>query len=213
MRLVFTYMPGRNVIKLYESDSYYHVYNRGVDRKLIFKDSQDYTIFLYLLKRYLGKEVQKNSFGVAYPNYFGEAELLSYCLMPNHFHLLIFQTYPRSIEMVMKSVGISYGMYFNKRYSRVGPVWQNRYRASKIDSVEYLLNITAYIHLNPDNYLRWQWSSLPYYLGDYKADWIIPERILALFTGTDYLNYLKEIYKQKQSIKNIEQHLANANLE
>lgn len=205
-------MPGRNIYKQYAEDAYYHVYNRGVDRKLIFKDSQDYTIFLYLLKRYLGYEVQRNSVGLEYPNFYGQLELLAFCLMPNHYHLLVYQQHIEALKSVMQCVGVAYAMYFNKRYNRVGPIWQQRYRAVQIDSDEYLLTISSYIHLNPDNYLNWQWTSLPYYLGDYKADWILPDKILDLFTGTDYLNFLRENKKHSENIKNIEQQLAHYSL-
>lgn len=205
-------MPGRNIYKRYSPNAFYHVYNRGVNREKIFKDSQDYTMFLFFLKRYFGSTVDQNSIGEDYPNFFGQIELQAFCLMPNHFHLLIFQRDVEAMKQTLKCVTIAYAMYFNKRYDRVGPICQQRYRAALIDSEEYLLTISGYIHLNPDDYLSWQWTSLPYYLGDYKADWLLPNKILELFEGTDYYKYLIDIRRHKKELLAVEQRLAHYSL-
>src|SRR3990172_5909254 len=140
-------MPGINIYKDYVPESYYHVYNRGIDRQVIFRDSSDFPVFLNLLKRYLDKDSSKNSVGVTYPTYRGEIELLAFCLMPSHFHMLIYQHNSDAMKLLLKSVGVSYSMYFNKKYNRLGPLFQHRYLASRISSDAYLLHITRYIHL------------------------------------------------------------------
>ncbi len=202
-------MPGRNIYKDYVADSFYHVYNRGTDRQIIFRDDLDYRFFLYLIKRYLGEEAALNSVGIAYPSYRGSAELLAYCLMPRHFHLLLYQHDRKGMMNLLKSLSVAYGMYFNKRYSRIGPVFQQRYRASRITDESYLLHISRYIHLNPDDYKKWTWSSLPYYVGELTADWLKPDRILELFEGEDYSRFVDDYKDRRDDLEIIKHELAD----
>jgi putative transposase len=202
-------MPGRNIYKDYVAESYYHVYNKGIDNQIIFKDSSDYAVFLSLLKRYLGNESAKNSVGVEYANFADQVEVLAFCLMPNHFHLLIYQSSAEGMKLLLKSVSVAYGMYFNKKYKRRGPVFQQRYRAVMIDKDDYLLHISRYIHINPDNYLVWEWSSLPYYLGKFNADWLRPKKILELFEGDNYSEFIKDYEKRRDELKSLKTILAD----
>ena len=202
-------MPGRNIYKDYVPESYYHVYNRGVASEIIFRDDQDYSVFLSLLKRYLGSETSKNSLGIEYPSYRDEMELLTFCLMPSHFHMLIYQYDQDAMRQLLKSVSVAYSMHFNKKYKRFGPLFQQRYRASLISNDSYLLHISRYIHLNPDNYTSWEWSSLPYYLNKYQADWMMPARILELFEGDNYLGFLDEYKDRRDELNEIKHELAN----
>jgi putative transposase len=184
-------MPGRNIYKDYAEDSFYHVYNRGVDKQIIFKDDQDYTVFLSLIKRYLNSDAKKSINGLIYPNYSNVIELQAFCLMPNHFHLFIYQHDSDAMKKFMTSITVSYSMYFNKRYKRVGPVFQQRYRAVLIDVDTQFLHISRYIHLNPINYQDYEWSSYGYYLGQKHANWLKPDRVLNMFDG-DYEQFVKE---------------------
>lgn len=181
-------MPGRNIYKEYADESYYHIYNRGVNKLPIFIDEQDYVVFLSLLKRYLGADAEKKTNRVLYPNFHAQVELLAFCLMENHFHLFIYQQEKDNIIQLLKSITVAYSMYFNKKYKRIGPVFQQRYRAVRIITEAHLLHVTRYIHLNPPNFLSYQWSSLPYYLADKSSDWVKPGRILELFGSTDQYN-------------------------
>ena len=193
-------MPSRNVIKDYVEDSYYHVYNRGVRKQPIFLDDQDYGVFLGLLKRYLSQSTPKQLNHSNYPSYRGQVELLTYCLMPNHFHLLIYQKDKNGMKQLLKSVSVSYSMYFNKRYKHVGALFQQRYRAVRIVSDPQLLHISRYIHLNPDDYRSWEWSSVGYYLGKKHADWVNPRRILELYGSVDkYVAFLNEYVSYRQN--------------
>lgn len=205
-------MPGRNIIKKYAEDTYYHAYNRGVNRERIFRDDQDYAVFLHFVKRYLGKEAITSPRGSDYPNFYNQIELQAFCLMPNHFHFLVYQHNLVAMKEAMKCISIAYSMYFNKRYDRVGPICQQRYRAAQIDSDEYLLTISGYIHLNPKEYKHWQWTSLPYYTGDFQTDWVLPGKILALFDGTNYLDYLRDARQHKSRLDAIEHRLAHYNM-
>lgn len=185
-------MPGRNIYKEYLAESYYHIYNRGVSQQTIFDDSRDYAVFLGFLKRYLGSEIARDVNGEAFPSFKGRVELLAFCLMPTHFHLLIYQHDREAMRQFMKSLSVAYSMYFNRRNRRFGPLFQQRYRASRISRDPYLLHISRYIHLNPSNYANWEWSSLPYYLERKNADWILPQRILQLHSGDVYLDFIRD---------------------
>lgn len=202
-------VPGRNIYKDYVADSYYHVYNRGVNKQQIFRDKADYVVFLSLLKRYLGSEESMTLGGRIHPSFKNEVEVLAFCLLPTHFHLLIYQHDQETIKLFLKSLSVSYAMYFNKKYKRKGPVFEQRYRASRISDDSYLLHISRYLHLNPDDYLNWRWSSLPYFLSKKRADWLKPKRLLSMFEGENYLEFLKDYKDQRNELEIIKHELAD----
>lgn len=203
-------MPSRNTIKLYVPESNYHVYNRGVNKRSIFKTDEDYIVFLGLLKRYLDPNLQeKDKFGRVYPNYADQLKLKAFCLMPNHFHLLLYQHNENSLEKFMRSLCTSYTMYFNRKYKRVGPLFQNRYKASIIQSQTYLEHISRYIHLNPDKYDEWKYSSLPYYRGHLSAAWVDQQSILDIFEGSSYMDFLADYTEHREMLKEIKHQLAD----
>lgn len=202
-------MPSRNTQREYIENTYYHIYNRGVEERVIFSDKNDYIVFLSLLKRYLSNEPYVDRLKREYPNYHNDMKLLAFCLMPNHFHLLIYQIKPDAITKLLHSVCTAYTMYFNRKYKRVGHLFQNRFKAARIINDAYLLHISRYIHLNPDNYLEWQFSSLPYYLGDKRAEWLYPDQILRLFDGESYADFLTEYESHREALKQIKASLAS----
>ena len=203
-------MPGRNLIKQYAAESYYHFYNRGVNKNRIFRDQEDFIVFLALLKRYLGINKVKKANRTNHPNFYNEVDLLAYCLMSNHFHLFIYQKEdPTAITNFMRSLATAYGMYFNRKYKRVGPVFQQRYRAVRITDDAQLLHISRYIHLNPDNYNTYEWSSLPYYLGNKTADWVKPNKILELFDDVNYADFVADYKAYYDDLNAIKQFIAN----
>lgn len=188
-------MPTRNAIKQYEANAYYHIYTRGVNKDLVFIDDLDKAYFLSLFKRYLSGERAISSARVVYKDYSGELELLSYCLMDNHIHILVYQTEMDAIARFMRSVMTSYSMYFNKRHKRVGHVFQSRYLGRRIDSDAYLHHISRYIHRNPKNWRTFQYSSIGNYTGERSSSWLLTERILSLFggSGENYYNFIAEM--------------------
>jgi len=205
-------MPGKNLIKDYVEESYYHIYNRGVNKQPIFIDDQDYHVYLGLLKRYLGSTVEKNAARINHPNYFKDIELLAFCLMGNHFHLFIYQLGDReAVTKLMRSLTTAYSMYFNKKYKRVGPVFQQRYRAVRITDDGQLLHITRYIHLNPDSYLDYQWSSLPYFLGTKtpEGNMVRPGRIIELFNN-DYKDFMADYKETRDELEILKSELADS---
>lgn len=203
-------MPSRNVIREFAPDSYYHIYNRGVEKRDIFIDDADYRVFLNLLKRYLSEEKTTDKVGRTYSNFYGSLELQSFCLMPNHFHLLIYVGEDeRSFSFLMRCLLTSYTVYFNRRYKRVGRLFQGIFKASRITSDSYLQHISRYIHLNPRDYKHWEYSSLDYYLGIKHADWLKPERVLGLFDGDNYQKFVADYEGNKAAVDELKHELAN----
>ena len=123
----YLFMPGRNLEKIYVEDSYYHVYGRGHNKEVIFREKDDYAVFLNLLKRYLSNKPVQDKKNREYPWLQPEIDLLAFCLMPNHFHALIYQRTPDAMTKLFKSVITTYGMYLNKKYKLLGPVFQSRF--------------------------------------------------------------------------------------
>lgn len=219
-------MPSKNRIKTYVSDSYYHIYNRGVEKRIIFEDDEDYTVFLACLKLYLdppkpvdrrfsitlqGPSPTDTSTQIYAPcrqpnNHYGKVELVAYCLMPNHFHLCIKQADRRDMDHFMRSLATKYAMYFNKKYARVGSLFQGRYKAVLIETEEQFTYLTKYIHQNPLKLAsykdrprqlgQYSFSSYPNYLKLRHQSWINPENILTYFSFSNphnsYQNFVEE---------------------
>ena len=184
-------MPSKNTIKIYASNGYYHVYNRGVEKRTIFVDDQDYKVFLSFLKWYL-TEHPKEAIIPGIPmrrrkiTLFNQIELLAYCLMPNHFHFLVHQHTAGAMKEFMQSLSTGYALYFNKKYQRVGSLFQGPYKAAMVDQDSYLLHLSRYIHLNPMDIEgvkvhEWPYSSYGEYLGQRNTRWIHKDFILSLF--------------------------------
>lgn len=216
MRLyaVIKAMPSRNIVKQDAGDSFYHIYARGSNRQRIFREPADFEKFLRLFERYLSLQERKNSVGVSFPNYFNKVELVAFCLMSNHFHLLVYQHQQRTMAQFMRSLLTSYSMYFNKKYKRTGPLFESRYKASLISDDAYLTHITRYIHLNPRQWERYEYSSLPYYLQQISDDWIRPERITEQFaTPHEYHTFLHDYAQHKELLDILKHELADAALD
>lgn len=204
-------MPAKNIVKSYSGDSYYHLYNRGVEKRKIFLENSDYAYFLHLLKRHLGKEITQDKAGRLLPNYHDEINLLAFCLMSNHFHILIWQKEPDGMTRLMRSVCTAYTVYFNKKYERVGKLFQGAFKASQVTTDGYYEHISRYIHLNPrKNPLDYEWSSISYYSGARTADWVKPAQILNSFTSWDsYRQFLEDYQDYKHVLDDLKYELAN----
>jgi putative transposase len=203
-------VASRNSRKIYLQNTHYHLYNRGVNKRSLFLDDEDYLVFLNLFKRYLSRKPEVDYKNREYPWLYNDIELLAFCLMPNHFHLLVYQLEEDAIKRLVKNVCGTYTIYFNKKYRRIGPLFQDRFKASMILDEEYLYHISRYIHLNPKNYLEWPYSSMHFYTGQKKAEWLQPHRILELFKDPeDYLLFVKDYEDQKQILDEIKTSLAN----
>ena len=145
------------LINFFVFEEFYHIYNRGTERRLIFLDNKDRTRFLSLL--YLCNNrlpIHRSDFvntSLADLLVIPREELLvdigAYCFMPNHFHLLIKERTEGGISIFMQKVLTAYTMYFNKRYERSGSLFQGRFKAEHLSTDNYLKYIFAYNHLNP----------------------------------------------------------------
>lgn len=200
-------MPIRNTIKHYDAPAYYHVYNRGAGEGDVFLDDQDRHKFLSLIARHLDPaNLDRKTDGSEYDTY--DIELVAYCLMSNHFHLLVFQeNEPVATTQLMRSVATAYTMYFNRKYKRHGHLFQSVFKASHIRNEAYLAHITRYIHMNPRSYLRYKWSSLVYYLGAPPPAWLHPERVNDL-SPAEYAQFLKDYEGKKAEMELLKELLA-----
>lgn len=169
-------MPAKNAIKQYLENGYYHIYNRGVEKHPIYLDNQDYQVFLKQLQRYLDPTIEKPH------SLASEIYLLAFVLMPNHFHLLVKQTQRDSITKLLRAICSNYVSYFNKKYHRVGPLFQGRFKGILILEENYFLHLSRYIHLNPgSDPIFYPYSSYCYYINKTPPAWIRPDDILAYF--------------------------------
>lgn len=144
--------------KEFAPGSIVHIYNRGNNKEKIFFDRQDYKAFLFRVGLALGyepKELSDSLLSVPYSRIRitdgnkSNFNLHSFCLMPNHFHLLIEQKRDVSISKLISKICTSYAMYINKKYKRVGHVFQDQFKAVLVEDDPQLMWVSAYIHMNP----------------------------------------------------------------
>mgnify|MGYP001565584500 FL=1 len=143
------------------TDEYYHIYNRGNSKQIIFLDQEDHNHLVKLLylcnstKSIVYRDISKNSYD------FDREETLvnigAYCLMPNHFHLLVKEKTENGISKFMQKVSTAYSMYFNKKYKRTGGLFEGKFKARHLNIDRYLKYIFSYIHLNPIKLIESKW--------------------------------------------------------
>ena len=175
--------------RFFETDGFYHVFNRGNRKQQIFLSKSDYERFLQ--KTITVKEKSP-------------VKILAYCLMPNHFHFLLQQKAERSITNFISNLSNGYSKYFNIKYDTVGSLFQGRFKAIQVTSDEYLLHLSRYIHLNPvalfsnsENHIRnslvnYPWSSLADYLRGSVSEIVDPTFILGYFPNKNKLKDYQE---------------------
>lgn len=153
----YTFSPGE----------FYHVYNRGVDKRTIYLDDADhkrFSLLLYLSNSTDAVHIDKVGRGSTSPDYYeierpGElVDVVAYCHMPNHFHILIKEKADLGISKFMQKLSTGYTMYFNKRYERTGSLFQGKFKASQASSDQYLKYLFSYIHLNPVKLIQPNWK-------------------------------------------------------
>ena len=197
-------MPAKNTVRVYQENCYYHLYNRGVAKQAIFIDIEDYKTFLGYLKIYL-TSLRGLTLQVAptkrLKNFTEQVDLLGYCLMPNHFHLIVFQRGLNDISNFMKSLGVKYTMYFNKKYKRVGPIFQGTYKAVEVSSESQLLYLSKYIHrnpagFNPAGWKEYKYSSYGNYLRLFSQAWVKTDLMLSYFSKTKLNNSYKSFVEE-----------------
>ena len=143
-------------------NEYYHLYNRGNSKQKIFLDKEDYNHFVKLL--YLCNSTRSITFRDISINSYDfdrEETLVSigvYCLIPNHFHILVREKTENGISKFMQKISTAYSMYFNKKYKRTGGLFEGKFKSQHIDTDKYLKYIYSYIHLNPIKLIDSKWK-------------------------------------------------------
>ncbi|OGM57468.1 hypothetical protein A2955_04580 [Candidatus Woesebacteria bacterium RIFCSPLOWO2_01_FULL_37_19] len=202
---------------IFANDEIYHVYNRGIDKRPTFTSRREYKRAVLTLDYYryekpplrlskaltINLEERKPFFENLRNKSEKIVEIVAYCLMPNHFHLLLKQKLDNGISTFVSNFTNSYTRFFNTRNKkREGPLFQGVFKAVHIEDNEQLLHIQRYIHINPvvsfivsaknlDNY---EWSSLQEYVGlDEK---IICDKEIILDQFSSIKNYKKFLFDQ-----------------
>jgi len=203
----------------------YHIYNRGVDKGKTFMNDQDYYQFIHDLFEFNNKDQTphlKNN-GEVRPLRFKKEkrepliEILSFVLMPNHYHLILRQKEDNGVSKFMQKLGTGYTMYFNGKYKRIGSLFQGKFKAKLIKRESHLLYLPFYIHLNPIKLInkksslseKWKflknykWSSFKDYIGEKNFPSVINKEFLSETLGNKN-NHKKEIknYLKKDKIIN-----------
>lgn len=195
--------------KIFRQDCIYHIYNRGNNKDIIYHDQTDYEQFLKRLKLVLG---QSNTpiplFGDRKGRHLnirplpkGSFTILAYCLMPNHFHFLVRQNNTTGIDKLISKLCTSYAAYYNKRYERIGHVFQDAFKAKLVNNDGYITYLSAYIHNNPENVLTYPYSSFLDYTANRGGTICNKEYILSYFSQNPslYRDFVLKYNKQTQA--------------
>lgn len=185
----------------------YHICTRAVERRNIFLDRADHERVLSLLVHCLPQGViqsysvarrLKEDIGLSQSGE-GLVDLLAYCVMDNHLHLLIKENTDGGTSLYMQRVLNSYAKYFNLRYKRSGPLFTGRFKAVLIDDDEQLLHVSRYIHLNPfvahiiDDPLAYEWSSLGEYVRTATPNNICHTKLITdLMSNQEYKTFITD---------------------
>ena len=163
-------------LRIYKNETVYYITVRTNNRELLFQDKSDYEFFVETLKS------RKEKYGF---------KLYAYCLLNNHYHLLIEPLEGANISKIMQALNTSYTLYFNKKYNRTGHLVGGRFESRLLNKDNGLLNETMHIHLNSlvlnpsDNYRDYPWSSYGEYIGRINTGLIDKEYIFSFLSLTD----------------------------
>ncbi|MEK7142653.1 MAG: transposase [Patescibacteria group bacterium] len=215
-------MPGRDVQLV--NEVIYHVLNRGINSQKIFNCERDYFQFLNRIQYYQNKnlsigysalndlpiDVRNNLFNNLLSRREFLVEIIAYCLMPNHFHLLLRQEVDNGISKYLSNLTNSYTRYYNLRLKRIGPIVQGKFKAVQIINDEQLLHLSRYIHLNPysagvvknlKELFKYPYSSLSEYISNQKG---ICQANIILQQFKDKSSYKKFIIDQADYQRNLQ---------
>ena len=204
-------MPAKHLYRIDREKAYSHIYNKGVENRIIFADNQDYEVFQGYLRDYLTAprepESTKKTFkvngrtfrGIPHQpkNYLDKVELIAYSLLPNHFHLLLHQKTRGSLESFIRSLCTRYSMYFNKKYQRTGALFEGPYKSIQIEDKTRLLLLTRHIH-HAANF-----SSYPEYLGTKVTSWVKP-KVVQSFLDKAKTDLFKGVANYKEFVEKYE---------
>ncbi len=198
----------------------YHVFNRGVASLPLFHSSTDYSRFIQLIDYYqfantptsfsslmkLPIEEREPILDNLRKENNLQAEILVFCLMPNHYHFLLKQIAGKGLTSFMGNIQNSYAKYLNIKEHRAGPLYQSPFKAKRIETDEQLLHVSRYIHLNPstgfvveiEKLTEYPWSSLPTYLGNTSKSFsfVNPKLVINFFKNPD--QYKEFVFNQAE---------------
>lgn len=214
-------MPRRDIPFI--NDEYYHVYNRGINKREIFSSEIDYTRMLITIDYYKYKSALSLSSFLALNNTNKNEmvtkkriietlrlEMISFCLMPNHFHFLVKQKTDHAVQSFMSDIQNSYTRYYNIKYRRRSPLLNNQFKAKKIENEEVLLHVSRYIHLNPytssivykkEELVSYPWSSLKEYSSGYKERNICNTDVLYSLIQEPYIDFVLNNAEYQRQLK------------
>lgn len=141
------------------SGEYYHIYNRGNSKQIIFHDEQDYRYCIKLLS-IMNSEQHSKSRDTKKSSVDRDTlvSIGAYCLMPNHFHILFRQEKDNGITLFMQKMSTAYVMYYNKKYKRTGGLFEGKFKSKYSGGDTYLKYLFSYIHLNPLKIIEPNWK-------------------------------------------------------
>lgn len=185
------------------NDQIYHVFNRGIDHRPIFQKHWDYKRALETIDYYRNikppikfsrflilSNDRKNDIFTGFKNGKKHVKILAYCLMPNHFHLLLKQVSDNGVSKFMANFQNSYARFINTKEERTGPLLMPQFKSVRIETENQILHVTRYIHLNPytsflikkiEDIENYEWSSFKIYLDSKEQDLIDKQEILPIF--------------------------------
>lgn len=175
---------------------FYHIYSRGIEKRPIFKDVSDYDRFVSLMffcngtKPIVIRDIPKGLSFVDGANRRGQpiVEIGAYCLMPNHFHLLVREPTGEGISKFMLKLLTGYSYYFNTKNKRKGRLFESSFQSKHVDSDEYLKYLFAYIHLNP----------LKFYIPNWREGGVTDEfKALAYLSSYPYSSFSEYVGKNR----------------
>ncbi len=194
---------------IFSNNEYYHIYNRGVDKRNIFLETRDYIRFIKTIRSLKSQDSaflkKAESLGV---------EFIAYCLNPSHYHFILKQTSDNAISEFMYRLGTSYTIYFNKKHDKSGILFQDRFKSIRINSNEYLLWLSAYINLNPKlhkithNLNKYPWSNYLDYVNQRSGTLCNKEIVLSQFPHKNYTykNFIDNCLPEMKSRKDLKKY-------
>ncbi len=209
-------MPSKFLVRDFKKDGVYHIFNQGVDKRKVFLDDEDYHLFLYYLYIYLTpldkvlRRYHTLPIRLFNKNMAKKVELLSFVLMPDHYHLILKQNESDGISQFMKQLSNAYTQHFNQKYKRRGSLFEGPFKSVSIKNNDHLMQLSRFIHLHPvvENIVaepEYSWSSYNEYADTEVHKLCNTKKILSLFPSVyaykRYVHDKKEYGKKLHEIR------------
>jgi len=229
-------MPAKYRLKTFEVGKIYHIYNRSLDEREVFGGGDEYELMERLLKQYLteyvpaedGRFKGEKPYRIRHKQEMvlkGKVDLVAYCLMPDHIHLLLAERESGAITRLLRRILTYYSMEYNRKRKRRGPVFLGTFKAAAVEGDELLKAVSRLIHLNPvvksirrfalvetiagSRLDEYRYSSYQDYVSGQKRDFVNSEPILNLFGGDNkesrqaYRNYVEKTQEKLEKTEEL----------